>query len=358
MMHRVDTAPRVSVVMAVHNGAPYLREAVESILAQTFTEFEFIIIDDGSTDATASILAEYGDPRLRLVRNAANIGLTRSLNKGLTLAQGKYIARMDADDVSLPERLAIQVAHLDAHPDVGLLGTGYYLINEDGERFTDTAPAQPLTHTEIRWQLLFHNAFCHSSVMFWRPDSVLGMYDEQIVYAQDYALFARLASLMQMTNLPDLLLAHRVHHTQIGQRRRLEQLQSADRTSQQALVTIGVALDLAAVARLRQHYGCLTDLPVAEQQLLAGQFIRILERFAEQPDLAEASVRRIWWGYAEILVMNARRNNLFAAPAAAAFLRTLRHHPIMAAGLVRQRLQHSLAQRRLLSPDKRGYFAR
>src|SRR4051794_29608800 len=120
--------PKVTVLLAVYNGERYLREAIDSILGQTFQDFEFLIINDGSTDSTREIILSYHDPRIRLVDNEDNIGQTRSLNRGLALAAGQFVARQDADDISEPERLASQVAFLEIHPEVVLLGTWYRKI--------------------------------------------------------------------------------------------------------------------------------------------------------------------------------------------------------------------------------------
>ncbi len=125
--------PKVSVIMSVYNGDKYLREAIESILNQTFTDFEFIIVNDGSTDNSLEIIESYDDERIKTINNKKNIGLTKSLNKALKFAKGKYIARQDADDVSLPNRFEKQVEYLDSHPEVALVGTSVYLIDENGK---------------------------------------------------------------------------------------------------------------------------------------------------------------------------------------------------------------------------------
>jgi len=115
--------PKVTVLMPVYNGEKYLNEAIDSILGQTFKDFKFLIINDGSTDGTADILKSYKDSRIKVTNNEKNIGLTKSLNKGLKMAKSEYIARMDADDISLPTRLQKQVEFMDSHPKVGVCGT-------------------------------------------------------------------------------------------------------------------------------------------------------------------------------------------------------------------------------------------
>lgn len=209
---------RVSVVMSVYNGERHLREAVESILSQSFTDFEFIIVDDGSTDGTWDILSGYNDPRIVLLRNEQNIGLTRSLNRGLAVARGGYIARMDADDVSLPERLAIQVAFLDEHPDVGLVGSPPFVIDAQG----NTRPGWlvPLDDVEIKWRLLFNNAFVHSSVMFRRSVlDIVGPYSVDKVAAQDYGLWVRIACNFAVANIAQPLIYRRDHPIAISHSR-------------------------------------------------------------------------------------------------------------------------------------------
>jgi hypothetical protein len=200
--------------MSVHNGERYLREAVESILGQSFSDLEFIILDDGSTDSTWEILSSYGDPRIGLVRNEKNIGLTLSLNKGLALARGKYVARMDADDISLPHRLEMQVDFLERHPHIGVLGTAVQYMDSSG----NLADVQrfPERHNIIRWSLCFYNPVPHPTVMVRRRlmEQVRG-YEPDIRTAQDYDLLQRLSSVTRLANLSEVLLYLRKHNASI-----------------------------------------------------------------------------------------------------------------------------------------------
>jgi len=176
--------------MSVHNGAKHLTGAVESILSQTFGEFEFLVIDDGSTDNSCEILSSYRDTRLKIIRQS-NIGLTKSLNKLLDLAQGEYIARQDADDIAMPERLAKQVRFLDEHPDYALVGTQVVIINDSGSPIGNSNI--PTRHRDLVGRLAFYSSFVHSSVMFRKSCVVeIGGYDELFPYAQDYELWVRL----------------------------------------------------------------------------------------------------------------------------------------------------------------------
>jgi glycosyltransferase involved in cell wall biosynthesis len=194
--------------MAVHDGERHLRAAVESILTQTLADFELVVVDDGSTDSTPAILASYDDPRIRVVRNEVNLGLVRSLNRGLAETRGGYVARQDADDRSSPERLALQVTHLERRPELALLASAYRRIDEAGRESGDRPV--PLETTAIRWRLLFLNAFAHSSVMV-RRDVVLalGGYDEAIRYGEDYDLWSRVAEQHEVAALPERLVDYR-----------------------------------------------------------------------------------------------------------------------------------------------------
>ncbi len=182
--------PSVSVVMPVHNGMPYLPQAVESILHQTFRDFELIVINDASTDGTAEFLNSIEDPRLVLIDNPVNLGVTGALKAGMLKVKGQYVARMDSDDISFPERLQVQFDFMTANPDVGLLGCSPILINKNNEVISPGR--SELSDIEIRWKLLFKNPFYHSSVMF--RNSVLKEHhlDYELKHGEDYDLWTRI----------------------------------------------------------------------------------------------------------------------------------------------------------------------
>jgi len=189
-------APRVSVVMPVYNGMPYLPGALDSILRQTFHNFEFIVIDDGSTDDTAEVLAACAarDRRLRVLTMAQNRGIIAALNSGLEAACGEFIARMDADDVALPERLERQVAFLDAHADHVVVGSSCSFIDTVGRvTFRDTYWRE-IAHWELEWIAHFFSAMMHPTAMFRAApvhDNAL-RYQDRCRHAEDMDFFARL----------------------------------------------------------------------------------------------------------------------------------------------------------------------
>jgi len=202
------SVPAVSVLMSVHNGAPWVRDAVASVLAQTAGDLELIVIDDGSTDATSELLAAVRDSRVRIERRA-HAGLTRALNRALALARALLVARLDADDIALPERLALQRAFLGSHPDVGLLGTGAREVDEAGREVARIRP--PEDDATIRRVLIRRNPFVHSAVMMRRTlVERAGGYDETLPVAQDYDLWMRLSRLARLANLPEPLVVRRL----------------------------------------------------------------------------------------------------------------------------------------------------
>jgi len=202
------TPPAVSVVMAVFNGMPWIEDAVRSVLAQTADDLELVVVDDGSTDATADFLAAVGDARLRVERRR-HAGLTRSLNHGLGLARAPLVARLDADDVALPDRLARQRAFLDAHPEVGLLGTGAREVDVTGRQIGLILP--PTADRAIRGVLIRRNPFVHSSILMRRAlVEGLGGYDPTLPVAQDYDLWVRMSGVTRLANLPEPLVVRRL----------------------------------------------------------------------------------------------------------------------------------------------------
>lgn len=208
--------PAVTVLMPVYNAGRFLREAIESVLCQSWTDFELLVLDDGSTDDSAALAAAFGDARIRVVHNESNLRLVATLNRGLELAHGRYVARMDADDICLPQRLARQVSFLERHPEVGVCGTQVRTMGaEDGAVFPVV-----YDHERIVCCQLFESALAHPTVMM-RREALLeaGLrYSADFPHAEDYELWVRCARHMRLANIPEVLLHYRRHEAQVGSR--------------------------------------------------------------------------------------------------------------------------------------------
>ena len=202
---------KVTVLMSVYNGAKYLREAIDSILNQSFKDFEYLIIDDCSTDGSSDIIRSYTDPRIRLIQNEKNIGLTRSLNKGLKLANAQYIARMDADDISLPSRFERQTEFLQSPPEHVVVGCCILRIDPDGDPIQIDHQAD--SHENIEKVFLRgRSGLPHPAAMFRREAAhAVGDYGREYECAQDIDLFLRLGERGRLGNVQEVLLKYRQH---------------------------------------------------------------------------------------------------------------------------------------------------
>ncbi len=207
--------------MSVYNAADYLAEAVSSILNQTYRDLEFIIINDGSTDHTREILESYSDQRILLLHQE-NAGLTKSLNRALSLARGEFIGRQDADDVSMPDRFQTQVQFLRDKPDVAMVGSSVKVIDTQGDELAFFNP--PCDSDTIRHKLKSYNCFWHGSVLF-RHSSIkaVGGYTEAFTTAQDYDLWLRFAQRYPLENLPTPLYAYRFNPNAVTFKRIISQ---------------------------------------------------------------------------------------------------------------------------------------
>lgn len=281
----MNSSPLVSVVMPVYNGEKYLAEAVESILNQTFRDFEFIIIDDGSTDGTAQILEQYGrgDSRIRICHQE-NAGVVAACNRGIGLARGKYIARMDADDIALRHRFQAQVGFLESNPDVALVGSAISFIDAEG-RGHGQIMRYPTSDSAIRRILYYGNCFAHPSIMMRRQAvSAVGGYRECCSPAEDYDLWLRLAERFKVANLAEPLLLYRIHHRQA--------------TSHDLGRTATLTLVAQAAARMRRENGF--D-PLAEVEEITPEIL--VKMGITEVEVEEATVRTyVSWAGIMLLV--------------------------------------------------------
>ncbi len=205
-------APLVSILMPVYKTAPYLREAMNSMLCQTFQDFELIVLDDCSPDNEEEILDAYDDPRIVRYKGEKNVGLSNVLNVGIGMARGKYIARMDSDDISLPQRLQVQVDYLDKHPDVDLVSVGMRLFGaKEGTWIRELNPEK------VKIEALFHSPVLHASSV-WRKEAFekQGLrFRQEMVPAEDYDLWVRaMLKGLKLVNLPVVLYEYRIHEAQ------------------------------------------------------------------------------------------------------------------------------------------------
>lgn len=230
--------PLISVIMSAYNEEAYIESSIRSILNQTEQDFEIIIFDDCSTDSTTDIIEGIKDERIRLYKNEENCGLTRNLNKGLQLAEGKYIARMDGDDLSLPERFEKQIRYFEEHPDV-------ILISCQTQNFGESFLCWKLKESseELKIRMLVRPVFAHPGFMMKRELRDKGFYyDETFRTAQDYEFASRVAGEYQIGIVPEILLYYRVHKKQVSNLSGNEQFNNADRVREKLWSRAGVRL--------------------------------------------------------------------------------------------------------------------
>lgn len=206
--------PKVSVIVTVYNRASMAREAIGSLLAQTFQDFEIVVVDDGSTDGSADAIRAIDDPRIKLIVHERNLGIPSARNSGLDAARGEYIAWLDSDDLARPRRLELQVAYLDAHPEIAMIGASTGTISRKGRRSWIPRP-RPSSHERIVSMLQFRTPMLQSSIM--GRAEVLKQYPYRLEYpvCQDLDMFIRLTRDHRVANLPQVLVDRRFHENQV-----------------------------------------------------------------------------------------------------------------------------------------------
>ena len=282
---------KISVVMPTYNTAvPVLKESVESILLQTFQDFEFIIIDDGSTNDSCTYLNSLTDSRIRLIRNPSNLGITKSLNIGFHAAKGKYIARMDSDDISFPERFEKQFTFMETHPDVIVCGARTTLIGKQ-----KSAPKRVMEDMEsYRVRMLFANPGpTHSTVLFNREklNRFHILYDEQLTYAQDYGMWMTASQFGDVCILPEILGLYRVHPAQISQAHRQRQIE-CDQITQRKLLTQLLGSVTEQELDLHYHYstGYYSEATITPQ--IAEWYDRLIAANAQRKIYDQKKLRK------------------------------------------------------------------
>lgn len=230
------TDPVVSIVLPVYNADEYIGHSIDSLLNQTFEDFEIVAINDGSTDQSASVLQQYKDPRLKIFHNSENLGLISTLNKGIELARGKYIARIDADDCALSHRLETQVRLLEKDPGTVLVFSARTAIDNDGNKVS-THNLVVSGDELIRWKLLTGNFITHSSVIFRAEAIPIPLFNHQYLYAEDYAAWLLLLSKGKFDSIKEPLVQYRFHGASVSAKHREIQVNSAMTALQTYLLT-------------------------------------------------------------------------------------------------------------------------
>jgi glycosyltransferase involved in cell wall biosynthesis len=231
--------PLISVLMPAFNSAKHLDEAIDSILSQTYNNFEFIIINDGSTDRTKEIILSFNDKRIIYFENTHNLGLIKTLNLGLNICRGEYIARMDSDDIAHPDRLNAQVRFMLANPNIGVCGC---FIKYFGEEVSFWKP--PINNHAIKAELLNGSPFCHPSVMIKKEVLIKNKikYSDSFLHAEDYFMWYELSKVTDFHNLPEFLLMYRSSENQISQK--YNQLQKSKKNEIQSIVLNDYNIDI------------------------------------------------------------------------------------------------------------------
>lgn len=323
--------PSVTVLMPVYNGARYLRTAIESILAQTYADFEFLIINDGSTDSSREIITSYRDARIRLVDNDHNLGLTRTLNRGLQLTEGDLVARQDADDVSHYRRLEQQVQFLRHHPSVALLGTQGRVIDQDGNYQGPLDRSRD--HASIRWYHFFSSGFIHGSVMFRREViyNEFGGYRD-FLYCEDYELWSRVALAYPVANLPARLVDYRNHSASIINSLRAERAEIS-RSGNRCIIGRNLEAVFGQQSFSVKEVELISRFRVGVDEASLRPFMKVFRRLLERYQMLFPEVRRslnFWrtvaWQYDDLAygVSTAKRNLALRV-----YAEGIRHNPVL-----------------------------
>jgi len=327
-MPQATTVPEISVLMPAYNAQAYIRQSVQSVLGQTFEDFELLVVNDGSTDMTRDILAAFDDPRLRIIDNPRNLGIVGTLNHGLTMARGQYIARIDADDICLPHRFARQKAFLDVNPQTVIVTTEMAVLEDGNVTFTreggDTDPAI------VEWLLHLGNPLGHTSMMF-RADEVatMGTYlREEFTYAEDFDFSHRMLRYGEISVLPDHLVIYRKHLTNLTRTRRSTMIERTARVLRGAYARLlGPGSD-ADADLVTEHMIARAPFPDDATLLRLAQFLpRLIAAFADSHQLsAERRARvqeatgRAWWRMIQAVLRGGqvgtalRHRNAFPSP--------------------------------------------
>lgn len=267
--------PIVSVIMSAYNAEKFIANSIESILNQTLQEFELIIIDDASTDSTLKIIESYTDSRIIVLKNDFNKGQSTNLNKAIDMTRGKYVAKADADDICMPNRLEVQVKYLEEHPDISLISS---YMNSFGDEIVQF---RPLLHDDdIRIRLLFKSVLPHPGFMMRLSDINKAniRYNNQFKYAQDYDFQARASDQLKLAVIPRVLIKYRIHGEQISVAKQDEQKYYANQVRVYQLKRLGIHLKEQYISKYEIILYKKNALSIKEWNLILFVFDQILKR--------------------------------------------------------------------------------
>ncbi len=319
--------PKVSVLMPVYNAERFLAQAIDSILAQDFTDWELILINDGSTDASENIIAQYEDDRIYYIKNSKNLGLIKTLNTGIELCAGKYIARMDADDISHPARFRRQTAFMDKHPDYLMCGTDAYVIDNENRR---TGKIKNLaTNNLLQINLLFSPPFIHPSVMIRRDVLAENKYDENYKHVEDFELWCRIAKLGKVANLNRELLEYRWHDSNVSVLNSEVQDKLKDQIIKEQLLDLGLSpneeeLNCHKITFNLFHLGKEQPVSVGKFDAISDWFSTLLKHNRIEKKYSQTDFMAFLWARWIVLCISQKKYSLMFFPAFSSFrLRTL-----------------------------------
>ncbi len=268
-----EIVPKVSILMPAYNVQDYVAQAIESMLCQTFRDFEFIIIDDGSIDNSWDIIQEYAkkDDRIVALKNEANYKICKTLNRGIDIARGKYLVRMDADDWSYPYRLEKQVKFMDKNPEIGVSG-GRIMVCDKDMRCMHIREYK-LNDKEIRKRMFFYNPFCHPATI-WRSDILKNSscFNEMLYDVEDYDLYFRMGRMSKFANLPDILVKYRISENSVSSVRAHRQERLTLYVRLKAIIEYGYRMDLKSMLYLGGQYISMFIMPYKFKVWLFNQF--------------------------------------------------------------------------------------
>jgi glycosyltransferase involved in cell wall biosynthesis len=276
--------PRVTVLMPVYNAAAHLQQAIDSILNQTFADFEFLIINDGSTDSSDKIIRSYTDARIVYVANEVNLKLIATLNKGIELARGEYIVRMDADDISLPPRIEKLLAFMDSTPNVGVCGSWFESFGGKSKvtKYQSESDA-------IRLHMLHQCHLCHPSVILRKKVLLTNklFYNKEYIHAEDYELWVRMGAYTKYANIPEVLLRYRQHEDSVSNKYSDIQLENLKKISKMAFRQLGIDINdeqLKLYNKLVYADFSCSNADLIELSQIIGQMVEANKRsmFVEQ----------------------------------------------------------------------------